>query len=96
MVADTAAPTKLLRCGSVMTEGFQVPMVAWTLGVHTLAVRRRRPRDAAAGPAPNVILQTRAYARPRPAARSSTLAAHVHYRYVGRSGPMFRLFFGSG
>jgi hypothetical protein len=28
----------VLACGSVMTEGFQVPMVAWYLGVRTLRV----------------------------------------------------------
>ena len=27
---------RVLACGSVMTEGFQVPMLAWTLGVHTI------------------------------------------------------------
>jgi hypothetical protein len=82
---------KLLRCGSVMTEGFQVPMVAWTLDVHTLDVQA--PPPAGVEPeatAPNVILQTRA-------SRNLALLPYlsqwptVHYHYVGRSGP-FRLF----
>jgi hypothetical protein len=29
---------RVLACGTVMTEGFQVPMVAWYLGVRTLDV----------------------------------------------------------
>ena len=49
----------LLDCGSVMTEGFQVPMVAWTLDVHTLRVEAE-PANLAGPPWPNVILQTRA------------------------------------
>jgi hypothetical protein len=83
--------TKLLRCGSVMTEGFQVPMVAWTLNVHTLDVQA--PPPAGTQPeasAPNVILQTRA-------SRNLALLPYlsqwpsVHYTYDGTSGP-FRLF----
>ncbi len=35
IVSPYGGAAKVLRCGSVMTEGFQVPMVAWTLGVHT-------------------------------------------------------------
>ena len=42
-----------------MTEGFQVPMLAWTLGVHTLDVEAS-PNGGPAPPAPNVIFQTRA------------------------------------
>jgi hypothetical protein len=49
----------LLRCGTVMTEGFQVPMVAYTLGVHTLRIEAPPP-GMVGPPWPNVILQTRA------------------------------------
>jgi hypothetical protein len=49
----------LLRCGPVMTEGFQVPMVAWTLGVHTLRIEAT-PNTTVGPPWPAVILQTRA------------------------------------
>src|SRR5262249_18727809 len=38
-VAKAGGADALLRCGPVMTEGFQVPMVAWTLGVHTLRIQ---------------------------------------------------------
>ena len=80
----------LLGCGTVMTEGFQVPMVAWQLDVHTVRVEGPAPAGAPPGPAPNVILQTRA-------SRNLALLPivhswpNVHYRYVGASGP-FRLF----
>ena len=90
LVKDYGGPAKLLRCGTVMTEGFQVPMVAWTLGVHTLKIQAPPLSVANPGPAPNVILQTRD-------TRHATLlpVVHgwptVHYTYVGHSGP-FRLF----
>ena len=55
---------KVLGCGSVMTEGFQVPMVAWVLGVPTTRIEAPPTLGGAAHPqpasdAPNVILQTR-------------------------------------
>ena len=43
LVADYGGADKMLRCGSVMTEGFQVPMVAWTLGVHTVQIQAPPP-----------------------------------------------------
>ena len=51
----------LLHCGkgTIMTEGFQVPMVAWTLGVHTLRIEAT-PNTLVGPPWPEVILQTRA------------------------------------
>ena len=62
----TAAVQKAGRQGhaaqlrrTVMTEGFQVPMVAWTLGVRTLRVEAE-PSNLAGPPWPAVILQTRA------------------------------------
>jgi hypothetical protein len=61
----TAAVHKLggssavLRCGTVLTEGFQVPMLAWTLGVHTLQVESV-PQFGPPPPPPNIIFQTRA------------------------------------
>jgi hypothetical protein len=58
-VREAGGSQALLNCGSVMTEGFQVPMVAWTLGVHTLRVEAE-PANLAGPPWPNVILQTRA------------------------------------
>jgi hypothetical protein len=87
IVAKNGGAAKLRRCGSVMTEGFQVPMVAWTLDVHTADVQA--PPPAGTRPpstAPNVILQTQAS---RNLARLPFLSQWptVHYRYVGQSGP---------
>jgi hypothetical protein len=92
IVKRYGGPKKLLACGTVMTEGFQVPMVAWTLGVHTLDVQAPPAAgvDPGSVPAPNVILQTRA-------SRNLSLLPllhwwpKVHYTYDGTSGP-FRLF----
>jgi hypothetical protein len=87
LVKDFGGAGKVLSCGSVMTEGFQVPMVAWVLGVPTPRVWAPPTNGGAAHPqpagdAPNVILQTR-----------DTRSAHllpllstwptVHYHYVG-------------
>jgi hypothetical protein len=68
IVAAYGGPAKLRACGQVMTEGFQVPMVAWALGLHTMQVQDQPntgPPPQYAPPAlnvqtpPNVILQTR-------------------------------------
>jgi len=87
-VGELGGPARVLGCGSVMTEGFQVPMVAWTLGVHTLRVQAT-PTGLVPPPWPNVIFQTRAQSNssllPSPAqiiawehdGAGYTLAAHV-------------------
>lgn len=69
-VSELGGANKVLRCGTVMTEGFQVPMVAWTLGVHTLRIAGP-PSSGPAPPAPNVIFQTRAQ-------RNASLLPVVH------------------
>jgi hypothetical protein len=62
-VREAGGPSALLNCGgkpaTVMTEGFQVPMVAWALGVHTMRIEAP-PSKVAPPPWPTVILQTRA------------------------------------
>jgi hypothetical protein len=83
---------KVLACGSVMTEGFQVPMVAFVLDVPTTRIEAPPTLGGAAHPqpandAPNLILQTR-----------DTRSAHllpflstwptVHYHYAGSAGPV--------
>ncbi|HEY2320130.1 MAG TPA: hypothetical protein VGH67_17615 [Solirubrobacteraceae bacterium] len=83
---------KVLACGSVMTEGFQVPMVAWALGVPTTRIEAPPTNGGAAYPepaaaAPNLVLQTR-----------DTRSAHllpllstwptVRYHYAGTAGPV--------
>jgi len=70
-VQKLGGPSQVLRCGTVMTEGFQVPMLAWTLGVHTLRVQASPLPHAPLPPAPNVIFQTRAQ-------RHSSLLPRAH------------------
>jgi hypothetical protein len=90
LVSRFGGAKKVLACGTVMTEGFQVPMVAWTLSVPTTRVEAPPGNPADGGPAPNAILQTRD-------TRSASLLPYlsswpnVKYRYVGTSGP-FHLF----
>jgi hypothetical protein len=79
---------RILACGAVMTEGFQVPMLAYMLDVHTLRVEEP-PAVAGTGPPPNVIFQTRAE-------RDSTLLPiirpwHVNYAFVDHQRT-FRVF----
>ncbi len=94
LVTRFGGADKVLACGSVMTEGFQVPMVAFVLGRAHHADRgaahpgRRGQSRSRAAAAPNLILQTR-----------DTRSAHllpllstwptVHYHYAGtaRVGP---------
>jgi len=83
---------RVLGCGSVMTEGFQVPMVAFILDVPTTRVGAPPTLGGAEHPqpaqdAPNVILQTR---DTRSAARLPFLSTWpgVRYHYVGSSGPV--------
>jgi hypothetical protein len=77
----------LLRCGPVMTEGFQVPMVAWTLGVRTLQVEAE-PSNLAGPPYPAVILQTRAQSKstllPTPQQIIAWEHAGAHYTLIAR------------
>jgi hypothetical protein len=92
LVARFGGKEKVLACGSVMTEGFQVPMVAWVLGVPTTRIMAPPTNGGAANPqpaedAPNLILQTR-----------DTRSAHllpllstwpgVNYHYAGTAGPV--------
>jgi hypothetical protein len=59
-VEKAGGAQRVLGCGTVMTEGFQVPMLAWTLGVHTIDVEASPQSVSNPGPPPNVIFQTRA------------------------------------
>jgi hypothetical protein len=85
-IAAGGGARALERCGQIMTEGFQVPMVAYSLGVATPRVLEPPQAGEGPGPAPNVILQTQA-------TRSATLLPvvrtwpRVHYTYRGSFGP---------
>ncbi|HEX8977759.1 MAG TPA: hypothetical protein VF781_14715 [Solirubrobacteraceae bacterium] len=61
IVRDGGGAARLLRCGTVMTEGFQVPMVAWTMGVHTDRIEPSPLNADEPGTPPNVILQASAH-----------------------------------
>jgi hypothetical protein len=81
---------RLLACGSIMTEGFQVPMVAYYVGVRTSQILAPARADAPPGPPPNVVFQTRA-------TRSAALLPILHswpttpYKLVGTTRT-FRVF----
>jgi hypothetical protein len=79
-VAAVGGPARVLRCGSVMTEGFQVPMVAWALGVHTLQVQAP-PNGGPPPPPPNVIFRNRAQRNATPLPRLSDWS-NVPYKRV--------------
>lgn len=51
---------RIFACGAVMTEGFQVPLLAWTLGVPISGVEAAPVVAGSPGPPPAVIFQTRA------------------------------------
>jgi hypothetical protein len=57
---------KVLACGSVMTEGFQVPMLAWQLHVHTDVIQAPPAAGTTPPPSPNVIFRTRAQSNATP------------------------------
>ncbi|HEY2439485.1 MAG TPA: hypothetical protein VGI07_04590 [Solirubrobacteraceae bacterium] len=93
IIARFGGAKKVLACGSVMTEGFQVPMVSWALGVPTTRVEASPLAGSEPGPPPNVILQTR---DTRSAARLPFLSSWpaVTYHYVGTSGPVHMFTYG--
>jgi hypothetical protein len=86
-------PEKVKRCGTIMTEGFQVPMLAWTLGLHTSDVRASPLKGEPLPPPPNLIFQARAqhHAHLLPFVRAWTgvpyrLVAHVRTFKVYEQG----------
>jgi hypothetical protein len=83
-VTGLGGPARILRCGTVMTEGFQVPMVAWTLDVHTVRVEAPPASTAHPGLPPNVIFQARATRRAflLPVVKAWK---NTHYRLVARA-----------
>ncbi len=78
----------VLNCGSIMVEGFQVPMLAWTLGVPTLRVEAT-PLTLSGAPWPNMIFQTRAQSKstllPQWSQINAWERAGAHYRVVARN-----------
>ncbi len=89
-VKEAGGKTKILACGTVMTEAFQVPMVAYYVGVHTLQVEAPPAAGAPPGPAPNVVFQAR---ETRSAALLPILHEWptTHYQLIGTTRT-FRVF----
>jgi len=59
-IQDLGGRDRVLACGSVMTEGFQVPMLAYDLDVHILRVEANPQPGQPVPPAPNIVFQARA------------------------------------
>ena len=93
-VQEAGGRAAVLRCGSIMTEGFQVPMLAWTLGVPTLRVQAT-PLTMVGAPWPNVVFQNRAQSKstllPLPQQIIAWERAGAHYRLVAHNRT-FRVF----
>jgi hypothetical protein len=108
IIRNYGGAKKLLACGTVMTEGFQVPMVAWNLGVRTLQIEdqptipdpKKNPLAwAPKSAAPNVILQDRDNGSlhtsllPLPSTIQHWESLGVHYQPAGgQQVGAFRLF----
>jgi hypothetical protein len=87
LVAKFGGAKRVLACGTVMTEGFQVPMLSWILNVPTTRVEAPPAAGSEPGPPPDVIFQTR---DTRSATRLPYLSSWptVTYHYVGTRGPV--------
>jgi hypothetical protein len=90
---------RVLACGTVMAEGFQVPMVAWTLDVPILRVEAQPPvnqQGIAPPPWPNTIFQDQdtgsAQLLPQPQTILGWVHDGAHYRTYDLHQRTFRLF----
>ena len=85
IITRAGGATKVLACGRVETENYQVPMVAWYLGVQSVKVADELP--PATAKSANVIFQTRVTgtAQLRP-----VIPAGVHYTVITQR--TYRLF----
>lgn len=87
-VTLSGGPRALRSCGPVMAETFQVPMVAWILGLPQAHVEPA-PSRPAGNPAPGVIFQDRATAHsellPAPGQIASWEHAGARYGLVART-----------
>jgi hypothetical protein len=93
IIAKFGGAKRILACGSVMTEGFQVPMVAYALGVRTLDVQEepQAPKtdptqEDFPGPGPRTILQLRAQSNASLLPYPDTI---LHWEQLGTRYPTF-------
>jgi hypothetical protein len=88
VVSDLGGPRALTGCGTVMTELYQAPMVAWTLGLPQARVELA-PTRLTTSPAPAVILQDRARPGSALLPATSQIASWEHagarYRLLART-----------
>jgi hypothetical protein len=82
IIGKAGGAKAVIACGHVETENYQVPMVAWYLGVESVDVADQQPNLVA-----NVIFQTRPT---RTAPLDPVIPPHVHYTEI-RNGT-FNLF----
>ena len=80
-VQAAGGQSRILACGTVMTEGFQVPMLAWNLDVHTGRIQASPTEAGERHPAERDLPDARAAQRP-PAADHRRLARHASYTRV--------------
>jgi hypothetical protein len=90
IVRDYGGTKKLLACGPVMTEGFQVPLVAWTLGLHTDQVLAPPPSGVDPGAGPPVILQAASQRKRTPLPIVHLFSNYTSYKMI-ESTKSFRL-----
>lgn len=87
-IARSGGRQALLRCGAVMTEAYQIPMLAWMLGV-PISRLEPAPTRPAGPPWPGVVFQDRAQRRsallPAPAQLRAWEHAGARYTLLGRT-----------
>jgi hypothetical protein len=101
LIAQHGGAKGILACGPVMTEGFQVPMVAWYLNVRTLQVLDQPPTNSRGlapvprGQWPSTIFQDRdnrgAALLPLPQTILGWEHEGAHYRF--ERGPHHAMYF---
>ena len=87
IIHEAGGAKAVLACGRVETENYQVPMVAWYLGVESVDVSDEIPLSVADKDAPNVIFQTRDTGT---ATLLPLVPPHVHYTEITQR--TYRLF----
>jgi hypothetical protein len=92
-IRDLGGPARVRQCGTIMAEGFQVPMIAYALGVRTMGVEAP-PNGIAPPPWPKVIFQARdtRHAALLPLPDQIRAWEHDGARYTYRHIRTFRVF----
>jgi hypothetical protein len=83
-VASLGGPDKVLSCGTIMTDSFQVPMVAYDLGVRILRIETSPEAGFPPGQAPNVIFAAHSD-RSAPLSPQPSTWPQTHYRLIAQT-----------